>query len=273
MIERFKTERLHSKTMRKTFRSPASINRELATLSGIFRLAVRYDELEANPCRKVQFLQEKNSRERYLTFEEEAKLIEQLQGCREHLRPIVICALYTGMRRGELLRLRWSKVDFEREIITVTKTKTNRDRTVPMEKSVRETLIDLKAWGSRPQDFVFPSHYTGSFFKDINRSFKKACREAGIQDFRFHDLRHTFASRLVDARVDVVKIKELLGHRSIVTTMRYMHTNDQGKRAAITELERYRRESASQDCHKGTSHDLQHARKSLKAKATAVTVG
>ncbi|PYS50514.1 MAG: hypothetical protein DMF68_07065 [Acidobacteria bacterium] len=73
----------------------------------------------------------------------------------------------------------------------------------------------------------------------------------------------------MDARVDVVKIKELLGHRSIVTTMRYMHTNDQGKRAAITELERYRRERASQDCHKGASHDLQHARKSLKAKATA----
>ncbi|PYS50515.1 MAG: hypothetical protein DMF68_07070 [Acidobacteria bacterium] len=173
--------------MRKTFRSPASVNRELATLSGIFRLAIEYDELEANPCRKVQFLQEKNSRERYLTFEEEAKLIEQLQGCREHLRPIVICALYTGMRRGELLRLRWSKVDFEREIITVTETKTNRDRTVPMESIVNDVLRELKVWGSHPEDFVFPSHYTGSSFKDISRSFKTACKEAGIHDFRFHD--------------------------------------------------------------------------------------
>jgi integrase len=83
---------------------------------------------------------------------------------------------------------------------------------------------------------------TGTRYTEVKRSFATACREAGINDFRFHDLRHTFGTRLADAGVDVVKIKELMGHASIVTTMRYIHATDQGKRGAIVVLSEYRQQ-------------------------------
>lgn len=91
---------------------------------------------------------------------------------------------------------------------------------------------------------------TGTQYADVKKSFSAACRRAGITDFRFHDLRHTFGTRLADAGVDVVKIKELMGHASIVTTMRYIHATDQGKRGAITVLSEYRQRHLLTDCRK-----------------------
>ena len=88
----------------------------------------------------------------------------------------------------------------------------------------------------------FIDSYTGTRYIDLKKSFSAACREAGITNFTFHDLRHTFGTRLADAGVDVVKIKELMGHASIVTTMRYIHATDKGKRGAITVLSEYRRQ-------------------------------
>jgi integrase len=89
-------------------------------------------------------------------------------------------------------------------------------------------------------EYVFVNPDTGTRYTDVKKSFSAACRKAGITDFRFHDLRHTFGTRLADAGVDVVKIKELMGHASIVTTMRYIHATDQGKRGAIVVLSEYR---------------------------------
>ena len=89
-------------------------------------------------------------------------------------------------------------------------------------------------------EYVFTNPDTGTRYTDVKKSFSAACREAGITNFTFHDLRHTFGTRLADAGVDVVKIKELMGHASIVTTMRYIHATDQGKRGAITVLSEYR---------------------------------
>ena len=91
---------------------------------------------------------------------------------------------------------------------------------------------------------------TGTRYTDVKKSFSAACRQAGITDFRFHDLRHTFGTRLADAGVDVVKIKELMGHASIVTTMRYIHATDQGKRGAIVVLSEYRQRHLLTDCRK-----------------------
>ena len=89
-------------------------------------------------------------------------------------------------------------------------------------------------------EYVFTNLDTGTRYTDVKKSFTAACREAGITNFTFHDLRHTFGTRLADAGVDVVKIKELMGHASIVTTMRYIHATDQGKRGAIFVLSEYR---------------------------------
>ena len=239
MIEEFKIERMKSITRYGRTRKPASVNRELAILSGIFRMAVDYHEITDNPCRKVQSLPENNQRTRHLSFEEEDRLFAKLTGEREYLRPLVTVAIYAGPRRGELLNLRWLNVDFGLNLINFTETKTNRDRSVPMEPIVREALLELSEQAGNAE-FVFTNPHTGTRFTDIKKSFSAACREAGITNFTFHDLRHTFGTRLADAGVDVVKIKELMGHASIVTTMRYIHATDQGKRAAIVVLSEYR---------------------------------
>ncbi|HKR13970.1 MAG TPA: site-specific integrase, partial [Pyrinomonadaceae bacterium] len=233
-------ERMKSITRYGRPRKPASVNRELAILSGVFRMAVDYEEITANPCAKVDSLPENNQRTRHLSFEEEDRLFAKLTGEREYLRPVVTVALYAGPRRGELLRLRWSTVDFGLNTITFKETKTNKDRSVPMEPIVRTALSELHET-SGDREYVFVNPDTGSRYTDVKKSFAAACRDACITDFRFHDLRHTFGTRLADAGVDVVKIKELMGHASIVTTMRYIHATDQGKRGAIIVLSEYRK--------------------------------
>jgi len=239
MIQEFKVERMKSITRHGRVRKPASVNRELAILSGIFRMAVDYDEITDNPCRKVQKLPENNQRTRHLSFEEEDRLFAKLTGNREYLRSIVTVAIYAGPRRGELLKLRWSDVDFALNTINFKQTKTNKDRSVPMEPIVRTVLSELHEVAG-DLEYVFVNPDTGTRYTEVKRAFASACREAGISDFTFHDLRHTFGTRLADAGVDVVKIKELMGHASIVTTMRYIRATDQGKRGAITVLSEYR---------------------------------
>src|ERR1051325_5042346 len=108
-----------------------------------------------------------------------------------------------------------------------------------MKPIVRAALLTLHET-SGDAEYVFVNPETGTRYGDVKKSFSAACREASITDFRFHDLRHTFGTRLADAGVDVVKIKELMGHASIVTTMRYIHATDQGKRGAIVVLTEYR---------------------------------
>jgi len=239
MIEEFKLKRMNSITRYGRPRKPATVNRELAILSGIFRMAVDYEEITDNPCRKVESLPENNQRTRHLSFEEEDRLFAKLTGERDYLRALVTVAIYAGPRRGELLKLRWSDVDFALNTINFKQTKTNKDRSVPMEPIVRSVLLELREVAG-DLEYVFVNPDTGTRFTEVKRSFASACREAGISDFTFHDLRHTFGTRLADAGVDVVKIKELMGHASIVTTMRYIHATDQGKRGAIVVLSEYR---------------------------------
>ena len=212
-------------------------------------MAVDYDEITDNPCRKVQKLPENNQRTRHLSFEEEDRLFAKLTGNREYLSPIVTVAIYAGPRRGELLKLRWSDVDFALNTINFKQTKTNKDRSVPMEPIVPSVLLELREVAGE-LEYVFVNPDTGMRYTEVKRSFASACREAGISDFTFHDLRHTFGTRLADAGVDVVKIKELMGHASIVTTMHYIHTTDQGKRGAITVLSDYRQRHRLTDCRK-----------------------
>src|ERR687896_451737 len=107
------------------------------------------------------------------------------------------------------------------------------------DRAVSSPRIAGKVWHA---EYVFVNPDTGTRYTDVKKSFSAACREAGITNFTFHDLRHTFGTRLADAGVDVVKIKELMGHASIVTTMRYIHATDRGKRRAITVLSEYRQQ-------------------------------
>jgi integrase len=160
-------------------------------LSGIFRMAVDYDEIPQNPCRKVQLLPENNQRTRHLSFDEEHRLFAELTGEREYLQPLVTVAIYAGPRRGELLKLRWAHMDFDLNTITFKETKTNKDRSVPMEPIVRRALLELRERAD-DAEYVFVNPDTGTRYTDVKKSFSAACRKASITDFRFHDLRHTF---------------------------------------------------------------------------------
>ncbi len=191
---------------------------EVFTLSAIFREAVRRELVQFNPVSRVKKPKEDNTIVRYLTPDEEERLFAALA---PHLKPIVIGALNTGMRKGELLNLAKTDLDFDQRLITVRNTKGNRKRYIPM----NDTLIEmLKSLPSSPEEIhVFVNKQTGDVYGDIKTSWKTTMRKAKIENFRFHDLRHTFASRLAQAGVPIVVIKELLGHKDITTTMRYAH--------------------------------------------------
>jgi len=173
-----------------------------------------------------------NQRKRYLSADEESKLMAQLTGRRKHLKPIVELALGTGMRRGELLTLTWRNVDFSRGVIHVTNTKSAKDRIVPMSQHVREVLLNLHA--SRKTSNVFDSTKgKAKRIVDVKKGFAAACTGAKIVDFHFHDLRHTFATRLGDQGCTAITIATLLGHSSTKMTVRYTHATDPALRSAV----------------------------------------
>jgi integrase len=246
LVEKFKQQRKDSISSRGRQRKPASVNRELATLSKVFSLARDNGLVASNPCSKVRRLRENNQRTRYLSVEEEERLMASLTGQRAHLTSIVQLAIHTGMRRGELLNLEWRNVDFTRNVIHVTKTKTNRDRDVPMNSEARQILLNLQKESGEDATFVFISSKTGLNLTDVKNAFRAACREAGIANLRFHDLRHTAGTRLADSGVDAFTIAEILGHATLQMTKRYTHATDQRKRAAVEALSGY----AQRNCHK-----------------------
>jgi len=229
MIERFRKSKLHEG------RTKSTCNRYLQLMKRMFNLAIEEGYTEENPVRKVKLFSEKdNLKERILTEAEEEKLLEV---CSETLRPIILVALNTGMRRAEILNLKWNHIDFEAMKIRVEKTKSGKVRFIPINSILFYVLQRLRAEkGQSP--FVFLNPKTGKPYLDMKTGFKGTCRRAGISNLRFHDLRHTFASRLVERGVDIETVKELLGHHSITVTQRYTHSSDERKRAAVEQLSR-----------------------------------
>ncbi len=154
--------------------------------------------------------------------------------CNGHLRPIVQIALNTAIRLREILYLKWCNVDFNSNIIVVTKTKSKKNRNVPMNGLVTETLQGIE----RKSEYVFCDPKTGEPYHSIKTTFGKALKRAGLEGVRFHDLRHTAATMMVISGVDLVTVKEILGHFSIEMTMRYTHPTTEGKMNAVKALER-----------------------------------
>src|SRR5262249_7089180 len=159
---KFKKVRLQTPTRSDRQRAVASVNRELACISKIFSLAIRDGKASFNPCRQVKKFEEHNERNRYLLSDEEQRLLSALSGTRSHLRPIVEIAINTGMRRGEILAMRWSWVDFARGYIHIpgAESKTGKARSVPMNQVVRDVLIEAQGGGAR-NGVVFASPKTG----------------------------------------------------------------------------------------------------------------
>ncbi len=250
LLEKFKRERRQGLTNRDQPRSAASVNRELACISKIFSLAVRNGQADSNPCSQVKRYPENNERSRYLTAEEESALLAALNGSRSYLRPIVQFAINTGMRRGEILGLKWSWVDFARGCIRLPAdaTKNGKPRTVPMNQVVRKVLGASHRGGTvKPDELVFKNPRTRGSLSDVKKSFRAACDDAKLEDFRFHDLRHTFGTRLADTGADPFVIAEVMGHSDLRMTKRYCHATDHRKQGAVERIAEYR---GPENCHK-----------------------
>ena len=221
------------KKKRKSKVSGATVNRELSCLKHMLNMAIGEGIINLNPVKKVRFFPERNSLFRILLPAEKEVL---LQSCEGYLQVAVIVALNTGMRKGEVLGLRWSQVDFERGFIKAERTKSGKDRAIPMNSRVVNSLKMHRA-NEEHEEFVFWNVMTQKPILDIKRSYKTACRRAKIEGLRFHDLRHNFASSLVENGVDIVTVSELLGHSDInLTAKRYSHPSPQHKRLAVEGL-------------------------------------
>lgn len=169
--------------------------------------------------KKVKPFRLENMRLRYLAKDECFVLID---ACISHLKPIVVTALNTGMRLSEILNLEWDRhVDLKHGFILLDKTKNSNRREIPINDTLRRTLQGITRRLDVP--YVFFNRETGKPYKEIKHGFKSACRRAKIHDFHFHDLRHTFASHLIMAGVDITTVSRLLGHKSLTMTLRYSH--------------------------------------------------
>jgi integrase len=226
LLEQYQTERMEKgrKQAKKTIpagNKPATINRHVAVIKAMFTKAVEWELVEEEvlkKVRKVKLLEENNRRLRYLSKEECQALVAE---CAGHLKPIVIMALNTGMRRGEILSLKWDNVDMKHGFILLDKTKNGERREIPINETLKATLADVPRRLDLPHVFINPD--TDLPYGDIKNAFNRACRKAGIRDFHFHDLRHTFASHLVMGGQDITTVKDLLGHKTLTMTLRYSH--------------------------------------------------
>jgi len=209
--------------------SPATVNRSLSVLRHLFNLAKKWKKFFGdNPVSIVGLLEENNLMERILSPEEQGRLIEASIG---YLRPIISTALNTGMRRGEILGLKWSDVDMDAGLITVSQTnsKSKKQRKIFINRILRKELAELKL-KSGGNEFVFLSD-KGRRLKEVKNGFEAACRRAGIEGLRFHDLRHTAATRMIESGGSIVAVCKILGHSDIKTTMRYTHPESSVKEA------------------------------------------
>lgn len=215
----------------------ATLNREVATLRHSLNVAVARRVLSSNPMtsqgERVKLLKENNQRVRFLTEDEEQKL---LQNCNDWIKPLVITALHTGGRASELLNLTWAAISKGTITFKACYSKTDETRTVPLSKTLTEVLKQVKVSQDPPSEYVFCSR-AGTPYKSYRTGFETACRKAGVSDFHFHDLRHTFASKLIMRGVDLVTVKELLGHKNITMTLRYSHLSQEHKKKAVSVLD------------------------------------
>lgn len=233
-------------------RTDASVNREMALISHMLSKSVEWDILEVSPFTKGKRLmfKENNQRLRFLTNDE---IIKLLDACPLHLGHIVEVAIHTGMRRGELLSLKWEQI--RNGFIYLTITKSGKPRQVPINDTLATLFQVIRKEQKVGMEYVFIysrknkrkkeavgsaadvlNVVEGNPVSSLKTSFSSALRRAGIQDFKFHDLRHTFASQLVMNGVNLKAVQELLGHADIKMTMRYAHLSQDHLQDAVAVL-------------------------------------
>ena len=213
--------------------SASSARQELMFLSGLFRSAMKSALVAANPVMLVDKPSVENTIVRYLHPDEDERL---LAAAPEPLRTAVIVAMHSGMRDGEQRNLKWEDVHFDENAIVVRNTKSRRDRRIPMSATLRSALQGMKRVKGSPYVFSNPDTRT-KYDRFNNHPWRNLLARCGITKFRWHDLRHTFGSRLAQAGVPIAVIKELLGHGNIQVTTRYAHVAPSNLDEAVRALD------------------------------------
>jgi integrase len=217
-VEAYRQKRLSEPSGRTptTLTAPATVNREIACFKTIFSKAMKNGKAERTPAQGIKLLKEHNERDRVLSQEEYARLLAH---CSAHLKPIVKVAYHTGMRQGEILNLTWGQVDLKEGFIRLRPedTKTNEGRLVPLNHKLVEMFWAMPR--GLPGVPVFT--YQGKFVEAVRRSFTTACKKAGIEDFTFHDLRHTAINNWRVQGHDYFKIMAASGHKTMSVFKRY----------------------------------------------------
>lgn len=231
------------KAFRSEGRKPATPNKDLANLKHFFYCQINWGYADFNPVSKVKLFKESIGKTRFLEQEE---IDDLLKACDEadpkakHLKPIVIIALNTGMRKSEILNLKWKDVDFLRKIIYTGITKNGERQRKQVNSAVEKAIEELSPFRTKGEklyvdDYVFRNK-DGKPFIDVKRSFNTALKKAGIEGATFHTLRHTFASHLMMNTGNIMMVKEALGHNSLKMTERYSHLSPNYKAKAIEEI-------------------------------------
>jgi site-specific recombinase XerD len=210
--------------------SPATTNRYRALLSLTYRLAIRNGKVKENPARAVRHRLENNARIRFLSPEEETKLRAAIEAtCLERIAELEL-SLHTGLRMSEQYRLRWEDVSFTRRTLTIARSKNGASRHVPLNKAALRALESLEKRANS-------SGLVCGGATEPRRWFEPVVKAAGLTAFSWHCLRHTFASRLVMAGVDIRTVQELMGHKTIAMTVRYSHLAPKHTLAAVERLD------------------------------------
>lgn len=226
---------IREKTLKGTERSPSTVVRYLAALSHTFTIASKeWEWIDDSPMRKVIKPKEPRGRVRFLDENERAHL---LQACKEsqnpYLYPVVVLALSTGMRHGEIINLTWKDIDLNGQRITLHETKNNERRVIPLVRLALEILKEMAQ--SKTSDLLFPGKDPKNPI-DLRFAWETALEKSGIKDFRFHDLRHTFASYLAMGKATLTELRILLGHKSPSMTARYSHLSEEHGATVLREM-------------------------------------
>lgn len=224
MIAELRDKLLTEKTPKGNLRTPSTANRYLAALSEAYNIAVKeWCWLQENPVLKISRLKENKAKERFLEKEEVACLLSICQKSKSpHLYPVVLFALATGARRGEILGLKWEDVDFVRSIAIFRDTKNGETRSVSLGKSILECLKEQRTRRLVFSQFVFPNA-DGAAPADIRTAWDNAIEESGLKGVCFHTLRHTAASHLTMGGSSSLEIAAILGHKTLSMVKRYSH--------------------------------------------------
>ena len=220
-------------------RSNGTVNRYLAVLSHAFTIAIKeWEWTNDNPCMRVSKLKEARGRTRYLTKQERFRLLDAChESFNKYLYYIVVLALSTGARKNEILTLKWENIFFDREVIELNETKNGEMRVLPLQGYALELIMELYKNRTPNVKLLFPSTKSGNHIPThIIKSWNKAVKDAELEDFRFHDLRHSAASYMAMDGASLIDIAEVLGHKTLDMTKRYSHLSEAHTKKVISSM-------------------------------------